>query len=728
MPVNHSEIAGFIWSIANHLRGPYHRHEYKKVILPLVVIRRFDCVLAPTKQKVVAEFTRLKTSATMNVAPMLYRAAGVPFYNISKMDFAKLLDDNKTVAANLTGYINGFSDNVRDIIVDRFKFGEHIQRMAERNLLFKVLQEFNKPHIVEHLRSLENHDMGTVFEHLIRIGNEQSNEEAGDHFTPREVIKLMVNLLFQSDRARLDEPGLRPTIYDPACGTGGMLSVAEDHLKGLNNQAQIIPFGQDYNDESYGVCKADMLMKSSVKVDYSEHIKSADTFGKDDVFAEQRFDYMLSNPPFGVEWKQQEETIRAEADNLGDKGRFGAGLPRINDGALLFLQHMISKMKKADQGGSRIAVVFNGSPLFTGDPGSPNECAIRRWIIEHDWLEGVIALPDQMFYNTGILTYIWILTNRKTAERKGKVQLLNAVDCFVDMEKSQGNKRKQIGDGERNRPNHLDIIGKLYGDGIRHPELSVTAPADTDSKQAVITSKVFPGTAFGYRKITIDRPLQRNWQASPERIARLPGENAFIKLATTKKKGEAGEAEIAAGQAQQQALLTALGTLDPAPVYRNRDAFLAVLKPALRRADLSPSASLMNAILGALGERDFTADVCRDAKGEIEADTDLRDTECVPLGEDIAAYLAREVAPHLPPVPHGRPAAQQVPGFWLREDIRDEQDGQVGLVGYEIPFTRHFYIYQPPPPLEVLERQILDLERDIQGMLAQAIARPQVPA
>src|SRR6266853_1767647 len=435
-PETHSQLANFIWSICNLLRGPYKRNEYRKVILPLTVLRRCDCILAPTKAAVLKEHAALKAKTENIIRHKLSQITDHAFYNLSKLDLPRLLDDPNQLAPNLSSYINGFSPNVR-AIMERFDFGTQIARMADKDLLYLVIKKFAS--IDLSITRVDNVQMGYVFEELIRIGAEQANEEAGEHFTPREVIKLMVNLLLSPEKD-LTHSHVVKTIYDPACGTGGMLSVSENYIRELNSEANPLLYGQDWNDDAWAVCKSDMLIKG----EDADNIILGDTFSKEG-FEDDRFDYMLANPPFGVEWKQQQRFIEKERDTLGFQGRFGAGTPRINDGSLLFLQHMLSKMREPKKGGSRIGIVFNGSPLFTGDAGS-GESEIRRWIIENDWLEAIVAMPDQLFYNTGINTYIWIVTNRKSRERKGKVQLINAVDFYRKMRKSLGNKRNEIGD------------------------------------------------------------------------------------------------------------------------------------------------------------------------------------------------------------------------------------------------------------------------------------------
>ncbi|MEI6385349.1 MAG: N-6 DNA methylase [Spirochaetota bacterium] len=687
----HSQMANFIWSICNLLRGPYKRNEYRKVILPLTVLRRFDCILEPSKAKVLAEFDKLKGKSENIVNAQLRTITGVPFYNLSKLSFKKLLDDPNQIAPNLNSYINAFSPNVRQIF-EKFEFGIQVNKMSEKNLLFNVIKKFASDEIDLSPGTIDNIQMGYVFEELIRIGAEQSNEEAGEHFTPREVIKLMVNLLL-SPETDLRKSHVVKTIYDPACGTGGMLSVAESYIRNLNSEAQPHLFGQDWNDEAYGICRADMLIKG----EDSDNIKPDCTFEKDG-FPKEKFDYMLANPPFGVEWKQQQKSIENENQTLGYDGRFGAGLPRINDGSLLFLQHMISKMRPPSDGGSRIGIVFNGSPLFTGDAGG-GESNIRQWIIEQDWLEAIVALPDQLFYNTGISTYLWILTNRKEKRREGKIQLIDAREYYVKMRKSLGNKRNQIGDGQESRPDQIAAISKIYGNFL-HAE---TCVIELDgSKKEIIVSKIFDNNDFGYNKITVERPLRLIFQASAERIALLDGIKGFLKIAESDKKNETiRQQEISAGLKRQVAIKTMLGDLAKATkgqLFKDRLAFLKELKSIDQKSGVRLSALELKAVLEALSEKDETADVCRDAKGNPEADSDLRDTENVPLKENIEAYFKREVLPH-------------VGDAWI--------DHSKTKVGYEIPLNRHFYRYEPPRALEIIEQDIRGLEQEIMSLLAE---------
>ncbi len=711
----HAQIASFIWSICNLLRGPYKRNEYRKVILPLTVLRRFDCILAPTKAAVLKEHSAIKAKGENIIRHRLSQITGVPFYNLSKFTMAKsekgsglngLLDDPNQLAPNLNSYINAFSPNVR-AIMERFALDVQIAKMAEKDLLYLVMQKFAAIDLSPD--RVDNVQMGYVFEELIRIGAEQSNEEAGEHFTPREVIKLMVNLLLSPEKD-LARSHVVKTIYDPACGTGGMLSVAEKYIRDLNADAQPKLFGQDWNDEAWAVCKSDMLIKG----EDADNIIMGDTFTKDGFDRtpdgkKWTFDYMLANPPFGVEWKQQQKYIENEKDTLGHAGRFGAGTPRVNDGALLFLQHMLSKMRAPQEGGSRLAIVFNGSPLFTGDAGG-GESEIRRWIIENDWLEAIVALPEQLFYNTGISTYLWVLTNRKEKPRKAKVQLIDARPFWVQMEKSLGNKRRRIGDptDKEKDPDHIGELTKIFGN-FTDGQTRTFTEEDNITHQPVqrerVVSKIFDNEDFGYHKITVERPLKLNFQASAERIALLEDESGFKNLATsTKKDPTVRQQEIEAGRQRQEQireLLRAFGKTTTEKLFKDRKTFLTELRELDRKRDVRLSAPELKAVLAALGERDDTAEICRDRDGQPEPDADLRDTETVPLKESIEEYFKREVLPH-------------VRDAWI--------DTAKTKVGYEIPLNRHFYRYEPPRPLEVIETDIKRLEDDIMKMLKEVTA------
>jgi type I restriction enzyme M protein len=693
----HSQLASFIWSICNLLRGPYKRNEYRKVILPLTVLRRFDSLLTPTKSQVLKEYAAIKVKPEKVVRSLLEKITGRPFYNLSKLDFANLLDDPNQLAPNLNAYINGFSKNVRDIM-ERFAFDQQIARMAEKNLLYEVIKAFSKVDLSPD--RVDNVQMGYVFEELIRVGAEQANEEAGEHFTPREVIRLMVNLLLSPEKD-LRRSHVVKTIYDPACGTGGMLSVSEKYIRDLNKDAKPLLFGQDWNDEAWAVCKSDMLIKG----EDADNIRLGDTFTQDgfDRDAEGKkisFDYMFANPPFGVEWKQQARFIEQESNSLGYNGRFGAGLPRINDGSLLFLQHMLSKMRTVKEGGTRIGIVFNGSPLFTGDAGS-GESNIRQWIIENDWLEAVVALPDQLFYNTGISTYIWVLTNRNEPRRKGKVQLIDARQFFVKMKKSLGNKRNKIGDpaDDAREPDHIGEITRIHGN---YQDGEVRNFTIDGQQKTLVVSKVFDNADFGFHKIAVERPLRLNFQATAERIARVDDEPAFKNLTSSNKKAEKARLEeIAIGQERQEqirALLRAVGAAKGEKLYKDRKQFLTDLREIDRQKDVRLGSGEIKAVLAALSERDETAEICRDKEGKPEPDPELRDTESVPLKESIDDYFRREVLPH-------------VPDAWI--------DHSKTKVGYEIPLNRHFYRYEPPRPLEEIEADILVLEQEIVRMLAE---------
>jgi len=662
MAENFKERANFIWSIADLLRGDYKQSEYGKVILPLTVLRRLDCVLEPTKQNVLAYLPETKKLSPEAAEVVLKRKAKLSFFNKSRYDFQKLLADPNDIASNLRNYINGFSKNARSIL-ENFNFDENIKRLDKSDLLYMVVKRFAEVDL--HPDKISNIGMGYVFEELIRKFADLSNETAGEHFTPREVIRLMVNLIFLNDKGVLTKKG----IVDPACGTGGMLSVAEEYLRELNPDADLRVFGQELNPESYAICNSDMLIKGQ----NTDHIKFGNSFTQDGLRGE-RFDYMLSNPPFGVEWKKIEDEIVKEHEKMGFSGRFGAGLPRISDGAFLFLQHMVSKMRP-ENGGARLGIIFNGSPLFSGGAGS-GESEIRKWIIENDMLEAIVALPDQLFYNTGISTYIWIVTNRKPKDRKNKIQFVNAASFFKEMARSLGNKRKEIGEED------IAKITRLYGD-FKDGEYC----------------KIFPNEYFGYTKVTVERPLRLNFQASKERIARIGQENAFVNLGKSKKKGKAGLEEIAEGEKLQKQILAMLSIMD-STLYKNRDKFIKALDKVVAKTGLGIKAPLMNAILSALAERDESADICQDKDGKPEPDTDLRDYENVPLMDSVDEYFKREVLPH-------------VPDAWM--------DRSKDKVGYEINFTKEFYKYKPLRPLEDIHKDILSLEKEMEGLLAEAL-------
>jgi type I restriction enzyme M protein len=656
--------AAFIWSVADLLRGDYKQSEYGRVILPLVVLRRLDCVLEPTKEKVLRTAAQLEGKVE-NVEPVLQQVAGEQFYNTSPLDLRRLLDDPNRIADNLLAYIADFSPAARDVL-DKFDFRTQIDRLDRANLLYLVISRFCE--IDLHPEAVSNLEMGYLYEELIRRFSELSNETAGEHFTPREVIRLMVNLLFIEDDHLLSRPGVVKTLFDPACGTGGMLSVAEDHLRTLNPQARLEVFGQELNAETYAVCRSDMMLKGQD----ASHIFWGNSFSEDG-FQGQSFDYLLANPPFGVEWKKVERVIRDEHEAKGFAGRFGAGLPRINDGSFLFLQHMISKMKPPEQGGSRLAIVFNGSPLFTGGAGS-GESEIRRWIIENDWLEAVVALPDQLFYNTGIFTYFWVVTNRKRPERRGKVQLVDARELWVKMRKSLGEKRKEMSAGQ------IAEITRLYG-----------------SFEEGNRVKILPNEAFGFLRITVERPLRLRWEVTDNTLAAL---RASLKLA---KLGPERLGGLASALAKHQGLSST-----------DRSQLSARLSPILTAAGLSTPQQ--QAVWDALVVRDPEAPVVSNRRGEPEPDPGLRDQENVPLPTNLVHFepdpAARLATPEYRAIVDEYVEAEVqpwVPDAWV--------DYNKTRIGYEIPLTRHFYRYAPPRPLEEINTEIKDLEAEIQALL-----------
>ncbi|MCA6312942.1 class I SAM-dependent DNA methyltransferase [Phenylobacterium sp.] len=606
-------LSALIWSVADLLRGDYKPADYGKVILPFTILRRLDCALAPTKADVLAEF-QAQSAAGLNPDPFLRRKSGQSFFNTSPLDLPKLLGDPDNVAANLTAYIQAFSPEVRDIF-ERFEFHNQVDRLAKAKLLFLVAQKFAAFDL--HPDAVSNSQMGSVFEELIRRFAELSNETAGEHFTPREVIRLMVNLIFIEDDAALTKPGVVRTIYDPTAGTGGMLSVAEEHLKAQNPNAQLTMFGQELNPESYAICKADMLIKGQDV----RQIAFGNTLS-DDGHPGRTFDYMLANPPFGVEWKKVEKEVRAEHEQKGFDGRFGPGLPRVSDGSLLFLLHMLSKMRPAAEGGCRFGIVLNGSPLFTGGAGS-GESEIRRHLLESDLVEAIIALPTDMFFNTGIATYVWVLTNRKSQDRKGKVQLIDGSGFWRKMRKSLGSKRKEMGEDD------IATVTRLFGAFVEAEVATVidasgatvsrviveageTAPGAPEGGKVKIAplSRILPTSAFGYRTITVERPL----------------------------KDEAGKV-----------------------------------------------------VVGQKGK----------SKDKPLPDSALRDTENVPLTEDVGAYFRREVLPH-------------APDAWI--------DEAKTRVGYEIPFNRQFYVFEPPRDLEEIDADLRAVTDRIKAMIEGLVA------
>jgi len=686
--VTQSEIVSFLWGVADLIRDTFKRGKYQDIILPLTVLRRLDCVLSEHKPKVLAAQAKYKDKLG-DLTGQLTKASGFAFYNTSRYDFDKLTADSTHVAANLRNYIAGFSPNMREVI-EKFDFDNTISKLDEAGLLFKVLGRFQEVNL--HTDRVDNATMGTIFEELIRKFNEALNENPGEHFTPRDVVHLMVDLMIDGDEDALRIGKPIRTVYDPSCGSGGMLVIAKEHIKAINRVAEVHLFGQEVNSETWAVSKADLFMKDPKGRD-ADHIAYGSTLSNDR-HREMSFDYLIANPPYGKDWKRDEEAVRSEHER-GMSGRFGPGLPRISDGQLLFLLHMLAHAKPKKDGGSRIAIIMNGSPLFTGDSGS-GESEIRRYVLENDLLEALIALPEQLFYNTGIATYVWVVTNHKAAARRGTVQLIDATSFWVPMRKSLGDKRREIP-----RDRATDIL-KIFADFKDGDTRLITKDERTEP---VVVSRVFPTTHFGFRKITVERPLRLNFQATPDRVARLDDERAFQVLGESKKKGAAGEKERKAGRELQDAIRVMVKKL-PSRQFKRREDFDQALSKTAETADVKLTAQVRKAIHSALSERDESAEICRDAHGNPEPDPDLRDTESVPLAETVEAFFEREVSPH-------------VPDAWIDTSKRDPKDDQVGLVGYEINFNRYFYKYVPPRPLEEIEGDIKAIEGDILRMLSE---------
>ncbi len=653
-PVGHElsakqrEKLNFIWSVKETLRDHYKRHQYQDVILPFCVLRRLDCVLEPTKDAVVAKATELGSDKWDAATDVLAHVAGQQFWNASKFTFPSLLADQHNIRRNVHAYVRGFSPNARDALM-RFGLPNQIDKMAEAGILYMVVKQFAE--IDLHPDVVSNLEMGYIYEELIRVTADLSNEEAGEHFTPREVIELMVNVLFADDD-RLHEPSKIFTVYDPACGTGGMLTVAEDHLRRINSTARLHLFGQELQPESYAVCRTDMLLKGQ----NASEIVFGDSFTQDG-HKGKRFDYMLANPPYGKDWKTIEKAIKKEHADLGFDGRFGAGLPATSDGQILFLQQMISKMRPVEEGGSRIAVVFNGSPLFSGDAGS-GMSEIRRWIIENDWLDAIIGLPEQLFYNTGIFTYVWVVTNRKRPERQGKVQLIDARELYAKMRKSLGNKRYEL------TAEHIAEVTALYEDFTENDR-----------------SRILPNSAFGYRKVTVERPLRVRYALTDQAI------DGLLAVAVVARLGDEAEA-----------LADALRGL-VGDTFAGGAQFEAALAPVWAKVG-KVGAPVKKAVAAAAIQRDPGAEPVEGANGRLEPDPELRDTEKIPLSEEVASFIEREVYPF-------------APDAWV--------DDSKTKLGYEILFARQFYRYVPPRDLAEIDADIAASQRHILSLLSEVM-------
>lgn len=655
---NHSQTAAFIWSVADLLRGDFKQSQYGRVILPFTLLRRLECVLEPTKAQVLSAAQEHQTKPDAVREKLLLRAAGQQFFNASPLSLATLSDSQ--TADDLMSYVQSFSQDAREIF-EHFHFEDFVQQLSANNLLYQVVQRFASIDLSP--ATISNFGMGIIFEELIRKFAESSNETAGEHFTPRDIVHLTTSLVLTGQENRLT-PNSIVTIYDPTAGTGGFLSEGDEYIQQISESVTVSLHGQELNPESYAICKADMLIKGQEV----SNIKLGNTLS-DDQLAANKFDLMLSNPPFGVEWKKVQKQVTDEHKQRGFDGRFGPGLPRVSDGSLLFLMHLVSKMRDAREGGSRIGIILNGSPLFTGGAGS-GESEIRRYLLQNDMVEVIVALPTDMFYNTGISTYVWVLSNNKSAERKGKVQLIDATDRATKMRKSLGSKRQFVSESDQ------DEIVRMYGDF-----------------QETKKSKIFPIEAFGYRRITVERPLKLNFQTSEERLQRIADEKAIQKM----------------DQEDQDKILAACRAMNAETVYRNRKQFQKALKTSLTDHQVYLSAPQLKALLNALSDRDPEADICTDSKGNPEADTGLRDYENVPLSESVYDYFEREVKPH-------------VPGAWIDESKRDEKDGEVGIVGFEIPFNRHFYEFTPPRPLEEIDADLKRCTDRIKRMIEELSA------
>lgn len=659
-------LSGFVWSIAEILRGDFKQSEYGKVMLPFVVLRRLDCLLQDSKKAVLNAEKSIPDSADDATRDMiLFGAAGrnVKVYNLSRFTFDSLKgQDPGQLHQNLIDYITKFSPNVRDIFLDKFRFTDQLKRLKDGGILWSVFERFCE--IDLHPETISNLEMGYLFEELIRRFSEMSNETAGEHFTPREVIRLIVDLMIANDDAKLTGRGIIRQVYDPACGTGGMLALTEEALKDFNHNIRVELFGQELNDESFGICKSDMLVTGHDP----EQIAFGNTLTQD-AHSAKKFHYMICNPPYGVKWSKYQEPINAEAKNMGYDGRFGAGTPSVDDGQLLFLQHMISKMRD-DEDGSRIGIVMNGSSIYKGRAGS-SESEIRRWIFQNDWVEAIVALPEELFYNTGLQTYIWLLTNRKPEHRVGKVQLIDASSerFWKFLRKSLGEKRREIHDDAR------EDLTRIYADFLNG------GSDDAD------VSKIFDVADFGYREIRVERPLRLNYCASEERLTRLLNDKLFEKL----------------GQDDQRDILDALATL-PNRVFTDQRSFVEKLNAALAKNDLKINLSLRKAILTALSEKDCTADIIMSKNGESEPDPDLRDHEQIPLHENWEEYYRREIEPFSPE-------------SWVDTNYRDHKDKEVGRVGFEIPFNKHFFSFQRPSSVSDIDRVLSELRETVSSLL-----------
>lgn len=639
--MNQQNLADFIWNVADVLRGDFRQSEFGRIILPFTVLRRLECVLEPTRDAVCSQFQMLKASG-VDLDLLLPTTAGASFYNVSQFSLASV--GSTSTRANLEDYIAKFSANARQVF-EHFAFDGWLAKLETANLLYLVTQKFAS--IDLHPQTISNHEMGLVFEHLIRKFAESANDTAGEFFTPRDVVRLATTLVFEPDHRALNGEGVVRTVYDCAAGTGGFLSSAIEQVAEWNPHARLVPYAQELNPETYAISVADKLIQGYD----TRNIKLGNTLSNDQL-PHERFDYCLANPPFGVKWEKVQKQVQDEHSHQGYAGRFGPGLPRVGDGSLLFLMHLLSKRKPIQLGGSRIGIVLSGSPLFNGGAGS-GESEIRRWILENDWLEAIIALPTDLFYNTGIGTYIWVLSNHKDALRKGKVQLIDASARYAPMRKSLGSKRRYLSDEQ------IAEIARLHEAFEESPN-----------------SKIFATTDFGYRRVTVERPLRLRFSVTADKLAAYQN---------TK------------GADQVEAFAGVQGEFDNLPAFLKAAGIKKLGKGAVKAA------------LACFGERDAKAQPVLDDNGTVQADADLREFENVPLKENIDDYFTREVLPH-------------VPDAWIDRGKRDEKDGQVGIVGYEINFNRYFYVYQPPRPLAEIDADLKAVEAEIAALLGEVTA------
>jgi type I restriction enzyme M protein len=668
-----NEIVSLAWGVKEDLRGEFKKTEWGKIILPFILLRRLGSALAPSKDNVISEYEKIKGEKPEYVEARLNKISGYEFHNHSKFDLEKIHGESeKLVEKNMLSYIRGFSPNIQEIL-EKFDFSKSLKKLHKEDLLFDIVGTFASSKLDFDPKKIDNHMMGTIYEEVIRRANEETNEDAGEYFTPREVIRLMVNLLFVHEKEKLEKKGKVHTIYDPASGTGGMLSIASEYIERINDEAIIDTYGQELNDETYAVCKSDMLIKD-LDLDRIKQGNSLIFGNKGDGFYDSKFEYMLSNPPFGQDWKKYATGVSLESEK-GFEGKYGPGIPRKSDGSLLFLMHMISKMKPKEEGGSRIAIVLNGSPLFTGDAGS-GESDIRKWIIKKDMLETIVALPNDMFYNTGISTYIWIVTNNKDEKRKGKIQLIDASGdkFYKKLTSSLGKKRNFIDDGESG-DDQIQQITDIF-ESFTEGEFS----------------KIFDNDDFAYTRITVERPLRRSFEISKDNLDELVKANSFAKFDEYKEKPK---------QPKAKDVIKVLSKMST-KTYKSFEEFSFDIKEAFTEADYKLDANKQKTLAAIIAKKDENAETEKDSKGNIVADSGLRDYENIPKKDDVDKYFAKEVLPH-------------VPDAWINETSYK--------IGYEILFTKYFYVYKPPRSLEEIDKDLKENQKEISNLQNEVIGK-----